>query len=319
MAFFPIYHYRRYDNPIDRYFGNQLDFFDPWHDLDTSSTAVIIVPNDFRWINEPQQQRTSSNKAENNGKTNNETTRAPNTEKFRIQINVAGFNPETIKTKVEGQKIIIEAKKETRQPDGDYDIREVRKSFDLPEHADANHLASYITPNHILIIEIPIQNPEMERRVSETKEKNQNLAQFGQHRDPNFDYHRFLSGSDFTPKIVDKDNNQKQLQMSIAMKNYKPDEIKVSVKNNELIVKGERQYKDENRSERVFFFKSTTLPPGTQVEQLQSYLTEDGQLKIEVPYVEQKEETKPIEGQKEEAKPQENQQEGTKPSENQNQ
>jgi HSP20 family molecular chaperone IbpA len=159
-------------------------------------------------------------------------------------------------------------------------------------------MASYITPNHMLIIEVPIQNPEMERRVEQTKNESQNLAQFGQNRDSSFDYNRFLSGSDFHPKIVDKEDNQKQLQMSIEMKNYKPEEIKVSVKNNELIVKGERQYKDENRSERVFFFKSTTLPPGTQTEQLQSHLTEDGQLKIEVPYIEQKEATKPIEDQK---------------------
>lgn len=181
-------------------------------------------------------------------------------------------------------------------------------------------MASYVTPNHILVIEIPIQNPELERRVSEAKDKNQNLTQFGQHRDPRFDYHQFLSGSDFIPKIIDKDNNEKQLQMSIPMKNYKPDEIKVSVKNNELIVKGERQHKDENHSERVFFFKATKLPPGTQAEQLQSYLTDDGQLKIEAPYVEQKEQgAKPIENQKEEAKPSEDEKQEAKPSENQKQ
>ena len=86
--------------------------------------------------------------------------------------------------------------------------------------------------------------------------------------------------------------------MSIEMKNYKPEEIKVSVKNNELIIKGERQYKDENRSERTFFFKSTLLPPGTQTEQVQSYFTEDGQLKIEAPFVEQKQAAKPVEDSK---------------------
>jgi hypothetical protein len=42
----------------------------------------------------------------------------------------------------------------------------------------------------------------------------------------------------------------------------------VSGKNNELIVQGEHQHKDDNRSERSFFFKSTTLPRGTQVDQL---------------------------------------------------
>lgn len=147
----------------------------------------------------------------------------------------------------------------------------------------------------MLVIEVPIRNPEIERRLEEKKKEEQQLAQFGQHRDSKFDYHRFLSGSDFSPKIVDVGENQKQLQMSLDMKNYKPEEIKVSVKNDELIIKGERQYKDENRSERIFFFKSTALPPGTQIEQVQSYFTEDGQLKITAPFLEQNQASKPIE------------------------
>ncbi|CAF3440898.1 unnamed protein product [Rotaria sp. Silwood1] len=119
-------------------------------------------------------------------------------------------------------------------------------------------------------------------------------TQFGQYRDPFFDYVGFLSGSDFQPRIVDKGNNQKQLEMTVGMKHYRPEEIKVSVKNNELIVQGEHKYKDENRSERSYFFKSTTLPPGTQVDQLKSQLIDDGQLKIEAPYIEQKQTAKSI-------------------------
>jgi len=163
---------------------------------------------------------------------------------------------------------------------------------------DTNRLASYITPNNMLVIEVPIQNPETERRIQQAKKDNQNLAQFGQYLDPLFDYTGFLSGSDFQPRIVDKGNNQKQLEMTVGMKNYRPEEIKVSVKNNELTVQGEHQHKDKNRSERSFFFKSTLLPPGTQVDQLQSHLTDDGQLKIEAPYIEQKQGQQSIESQK---------------------
>ena len=150
----------------------------------------------------------------------------------------------------------------------------------------------------MLVVEVPIQNPETERRLQQAKNENQSLTQFGQHRDPLFDYAGFLGGSDFQPRIVDKGNNQKQLEMSVGMKNYRPEEIKVSVKNNELIVQGEHTHKDANRSERSFFFKSVVLPPGTQVDQLQSHLNDDGQLKIEAPYVEQKPSQQSIEGQK---------------------
>ncbi|CAF0889664.1 unnamed protein product [Rotaria sp. Silwood1] len=183
---------------------------------------------------------------------------------------LAKFNPEIIQTKVEGRKVIVEAKQEERQPDDDYNIQELRKSYALPEHAYPNHLASYVTPNKILVIEVPIHNPEVERRVAQAKNENQNL--------------------NFQPQIVDKGDNKKQLEMSIEMKNCKPEEIKVSTKNNELIIKGERRHKDDNSCERSFYFKPTTLPPGTQVEQLQSHLTDDGQLKIEAPYVEQQQE-----------------------------
>ncbi|CAF5191533.1 unnamed protein product, partial [Rotaria sp. Silwood1] len=120
----------------------------------------------------------------------------------------------------------------------------------------SKHLASYVTPNNILVIEVAIHNPEIERRVAQAKNDNQSLAQFGQYRDPLFDYIEFLVGSDFQPRIIDKGNNQKQLEISIEMKNSRLDEIKVSVQNNELIVQDEHQHKDKNCSERSFFFKS---------------------------------------------------------------
>ena len=151
---------------------------------------------------------------------------------------------------------------------------------------DVNQLASYVTPEDTLVIEVPIRNPETERRLTSTANDNQSLTQFGQFRDPSFDYAGFLGGSDFQPRIVNKGNNQKQLEVNVDMKNYRPEEIKVSVKNNQLIIQGEHQQKDTNRSERSSFFKSTTLPPGTQLEQLESRLTDDGQLKIEAPFVE---------------------------------
>ncbi|CAF0724203.1 unnamed protein product [Adineta ricciae] len=304
MAFFPIYHYRIHDDPGVRYFGDQLDFFDPWNDLNSSPTAVVVAPDRFHWVNQPRQQRRSSN---TKSPCQHQVARAPNVEKFRIQFNVAGFNPETIKTHVEGQKVVILAKQEERLPDGDYNIREVRKSCPLPEHADTNQLVSYVTPNHVLVIEVPIKNPELERRQSEIKSENQNLSQFGSNRDPQFNYNAFLADSGFQPQIINKDDNKKQLAMTLDMKNYGADEIKVSVKNNELIVKGEQRNKNNNYSERSFFFKSVALPPGAQVEQLQSYLTPEGQLKIEVPFEEQKEEAQSVENQKEESKPAEEQ------------
>jgi HSP20 family molecular chaperone IbpA len=144
MSYFPITHYRLFNDPYDRFFGDQLHFFDPWRDFDTFPTGLSSTPNSFRWINQPRRiSRSSSSYQSSLGNTNSGSTLIPVTtstrpalsEKFRVQLNVAGFNPETIKTRVEGRKVIVEAKQEDRQGDGDYSIREIRKTYELPEYA----------------------------------------------------------------------------------------------------------------------------------------------------------------------------------------
>ena len=149
----------------------------------------------------------------------------------------------------------------------------------------------------MLVIEAPIRNPETERRLEQAKKDEESLAQFGRHRHPLFDYAGFLGGSDIESRIVDKGNNQKQLEMTVGMKDFRPQEIKVSVKNNELVIQGENVHKDNSRSERSFFYRSAMLPPGTQVEQLQSHIDDNGQLKIEAPFVEHKENQQAIDNQ----------------------
>jgi HSP20 family molecular chaperone IbpA len=144
MSYFPITHYRLFNDPYDRFFGDQVHMFDPWRDFDTFPTAFSSTPNSFRWINQPRRlSRSSSSYHSSSNNTNSGNTLIPVTtsarpalsEKFRVQLNVAGFNPETIKTRVDGRKVIVEAKQEDRQGEGDYSIREIRKTYELPEHA----------------------------------------------------------------------------------------------------------------------------------------------------------------------------------------
>ena len=147
MSHFPITHYRLFNDPFDRFFGDQLNFFDPWRDFDTFPTALSGVPNAFRWINEPRRighTSSSSFHSSSNNLTGGNmllpvsipTTIVPAlSEKFRVQLNVAGFNPATIQTRVDGRKVIVEAKQEDRHGDGDFSSREIRKTYELPEHA----------------------------------------------------------------------------------------------------------------------------------------------------------------------------------------
>ena len=124
------------------------------------------------------------------------------------------------------------------------------------------------------------------------------MVQFGLYRDPIFDHVGFLNDFGFHQRIVDTGKDkQKQLQISLSMKNFKPELIKVSVKDNELVVQGERTNNNKDSSERSFVRKSITLPPGTQIDQLESQMTDADELKIEAPYIETTEQTQAVEQQ----------------------
>lgn len=109
------------------------------------------------------------------------------------------------------------------------------------------------------------------------------MIQFGQFDDLSYNNIGSIDDSNLQIRTFDKGNNQKQLEVDVDVKKYQPQDLKVSVKNNELIVQGEYQHKEANRSERSTFFKSSSLPRGTQIQQLQAYLDNGGQLKIEGP------------------------------------
>ena len=138
----------------------------------------------------------------------------------------------------------------------------------------------------MLVIEVPVNTPRLERRPSQSLADSRSLSLFGQFRDPIFDYTGFIGSPDFRPRIVETGNGQRQIKMALAVRNYRPEQIKVSVKNNDLLVQAENNYQDNNRSERSFLTKSIALPPGTQVDQLKSFLNADGQLEIEAPFME---------------------------------
>ncbi|CAF0861110.1 unnamed protein product [Adineta ricciae] len=154
-------------------------------------------------------------------------------------------------------------------------------TYQFPQRTDTNRLTSYITPSNTLTVEIPVQNSNSDRRLQRARSSSQSLTQFSR-QDRLFDDDSFLNDAEIQPRTVNKGNNKKQLEWSIDMKNFRPEEINVSVNNNRLIIQGQHQHEEANRSESASFYKSTTLPPGTRIDQLQSRFN-DGQLQIEAP------------------------------------
>ena len=111
-------------------------------------------------------------------------------------------------------------------------------------------------------------------------------SSFGKSKPFDFDlFHR----SAFRPQIVrttSNDNTNKKLSMSLDLSDYQAEDIKVSIKDRELIVKAERKIETDTRKSRTSFFQSTSLPPQTDIEHLQSNYN-NGKLIIEAPFIEQ--------------------------------
>ncbi|CAF0947006.1 unnamed protein product [Rotaria sordida] len=99
-------------------------------------------------------------------------------------------------------------------------------------------------------------------------------------------FHRSAFRPQIVPVTSDNTNNDKKLLMSLDLSDYQAEDIKVSVKERELIVKAERKIETDTRKSRTSFFQSTSLPPQTDIEHLQSNYI-DGKLIIEAPYIDQ--------------------------------
>ena len=112
---------RSKDNTFDSDpFGNDFELFDPWTD------ANSVAPTSFRWIKQPKLQKAQEEKVA----PSLQTTKYG--EKFRVKLDVSGYDPETIRTDIEGRHLVIEAAKKHHH--GDSKHAKEQKLYDLPEN-----------------------------------------------------------------------------------------------------------------------------------------------------------------------------------------
>jgi HSP20 family molecular chaperone IbpA len=87
--------------------------------------------------------------------------------------------------------------------------------------------------------------------------------------------------SAFQPQIFTDDVGHKRIEMKLDVNKYQPNEIKVSVNGNDLVVQAE--HNDERpptSSARAYFYKQITLPPNTDLGTISSQYHADGRLHI---------------------------------------
>jgi len=122
---------------------------------------------------------------------------------------------------------------------------------------------------------------EFSRRVGNTGNNDSTFIT----REPSLIAHGFNSDafyrSAFQPQIVNDDFGQKRVEMKLAVGNYQPNEIKVSIDGEDLVVKAE--HNDErppSSSTRAYFYKQITLPSNTDFKSLSTQYHADGKLHI---------------------------------------
>jgi len=82
-----------------------------------------------------------------------------------------------------------------------------------------------------------------------------------------------------------EENGERKLKMEFNVKDYKPDEVKVKMlDNNVLQVFAEHEDKNEaGQTRRRLFMRQYRLPKGVDVEHIQPSLSKDGVLTVEAP------------------------------------
>jgi len=197
-----------------------LDLFDPFDELDHT------ISRNLQWLNKPEFLQPFPL-----------MPRVP--QKYRISVDCAGYNPKSIKTEVKDFKLVVWAREEVKHEGEDFSIKEFKKTYQLPEHAEVEKLVSFMTSNGQLVIEVPLKETELH---------------------PN---------TDLFPTIIDTENGGKAVQMKFSVpENIHPEKIHVNIKDRDLIVKAEDKVEKPDGISKFYYYKRTTLPENTDFKAL---------------------------------------------------
>lgn len=171
------------------------------------------------------------------------------------QLDVSHYTPEEVNCKVEDGKVVVTGKHYSENEYG-YDSIEFHRSYKLPEDVDPLSVKSRISRDGILQIEVTKEQPK--------------------------------------PSFVGVDEtDDKKVSLKINLGSYKPEEVNVRVKGNELMVTAEQKSEEEGHFSHRRYKKVFALPEEVETSTLVSRFSKDGTLSIEaekkdVPAIEEK-------------------------------
>jgi len=215
---------------IDNWFRPSLDIFDPFDELDN------MMCRNSLWLRKPFFMSEIR-------------PRLP--EKYRITVDCDGYKSESLKTEVSDNKLIVSGVEEFGNKDcDDFSKKEFKKTYKLPENAEADKLSSFYAGRH-LVVEIPLKPNDEEE--------------------------------DLFPRIVDSDGGCKKVALNtLVPKGVDPEKLSVTCKDRDLIIKAEDKVQSENSFSQTYFYKHFRLPENTDFNAIRCELR-DSKLTIQAP------------------------------------
>jgi len=263
----PVSHFPRHLFDFENFLGPSLDLFDPFDEIDLASHRM---QNTLQWLQDPPRFQRELCPVTGHKK-------RPHSDKFRVTLDVTGYKPEDLSVKVVGRKLYIDGKQELRDGE-DFSVKEMRKTYDLPENASFEHMTSFLTAKGLLVVEFPL--------ITQAKERDDHHHQLKQYGDnaKEFNFDEFFKSA-FEPKISnDTEKGEKKIDLSLDMTGFRPDQIQIHLKDHDLIVQGESSASDQHHTARSYIYKAVTLPPNIDVEHMRSFLHDGKRLVITAPY-----------------------------------
>jgi len=215
-----------------------FDMFDPFDEMDR------MMSRNLKWINKP-------------AFLDFNPIRVPQVPtKYRISLDCRGYSPKSIKTEIKDGKLCIHGAEnvKTDKPDGDFSIKEFKKTYVLPTNVETDKMVSFVTSHGHLVVEMPLKHDNT----------NQSLV-------PSL------------PQITDGPNGTKTVSVKINLpKHIEPSKVSVTCKDHDLIIKAEDKVEKPDGYSQTYYYQRTTLPEHTDFNALKC-LYDNNQLSITAP------------------------------------
>lgn len=206
-----------------------IDAYDSFDKLDHTITDYKDAVHNLNWIKKPTFEQILPKV----------------TQKYRITVDVKGYDAPSIKTeildsKTDGKKILVTGHEHEKfDEDGDFMLKHFKKTYDLPEHCELDKLASYIVQPSTLVIEMPLQEKE------------------------------FHLDADLVPKITENESGEEILNLDFNIpEDIDPEHVHVTIKDHDFVLKAEDKSKKADGMSKFHYYKKARLPHNTNFEGL---------------------------------------------------